>query len=597
MITARELRDKYFEFFKGKKHSIIASASLVPENDPTVLFTTAGMHPLVPYLMGEKHPGGARLANAQKCVRTGDIEEVGDSTHLTFFEMLGNWSLGDYFKKESIAWSWEFLVDKKWLAISPEKLYITVYEGEDMVPKDEESIKLWQERFSSAGIEAKEGERIFPLGREDNWWGPAGNTGPCGPDTEIFYDTAKDACGDACKPGCGCGKYVEIWNNVFMEYNKQADGSYVPLAQKNVDTGMGVERTVAVLNGMESVFEVDTLAPLIKKLESLSGRPYAENEGSFRIIADHVRAAVMMISDGVAPSNIERGYVLRRLIRRAVRHGRLLGIKSAFLGELAKEVFLMYGTVYESIRANHDTIVSVLGSDEEKFAKTLAQGMKKFNDLVASEKARDRVIDAKDAFDLFQSYGFPLEMTQELAHEHGLDVDEKGFWLEFEKHQELSRTASAGKFKGGLADHGEAAVKYHTATHLLHAALRQILGEHAVQKGSNITAERLRFDFTHPEKMADEEIRKVEDFVNSAIKADLAVSVKEMSVQEAKDAGAMGLFEGKYGDKVKVYSIGDISREICGGPHVEHTGVLGTFKIAKEQSASAGVRRIKAVLE
>ncbi|OJI06291.1 alanine--tRNA ligase [bacterium CG10_46_32] len=595
-MTAQELREKYFAFFKEKGHVIIPSASLIPENDPTVLFTTAGMHPLVPYVMGEKHPEGTRLADVQKCVRTGDIDEVGDTTHNTFFEMLGNWSLGDYFKKESIAWSWEFLTDKKWLSIDPEKLYVTVYEGDGEVPKDEESIKLWQEQFKSVGIDAKEGERIFALGREDNWWGPAGQTGPCGPDTEIFYDTDKEACGAHCKPGCGCGKYVEIWNNVFMEYNKQSDGLYVPLAQKNVDTGMGVERTVAVLNGMESVFEIDTLSPLIKKLEQLSGQKYQDNELSFRIVADHIRASVMMVSDGAVPSNVEQGYVLRRLIRRAVRHGRLLGISGAFLGELAQEVFAIFDGVYESVRANHTLIVSVLGAEEERFTKTLERGLKRFNELVASEKAAGRVIGAKDAFDLFQSYGFPFEMTQELAREHELDVDEKGFYEEFNKHQDLSRTASAGKFKGGLADHGEAAIKYHTATHLLHAALHRVLGGHATQKGSNITAERLRFDFMHPQKMTPEEIAEVEDFVNDAIKKDLPVSVEEMPVEAAKAKGAMGLFEGKYGDKVKVYSIGDVSKEICGGPHVVHTGVLGAFKITKEESASAGVRRIKATL-
>ncbi|MBI2050750.1 MAG: alanine--tRNA ligase [Parcubacteria group bacterium] len=606
MITASELREKYFAFFKEKGHSIIPSAPLVPENDPTVLFTTAGMHPLVPYLLGEKHPAGKRLTNVQKCVRTGDIDEVGDATHLTFFEMLGNWSLGDYFKKESISWSWEFLTDVKWLGIDPGKLFITVYEGDLEVPKDDESIKIWQGEFQSVGIDASVGERIFLLGRYDNWWGPAGKIGPCGPDTEIFFDTGKEACGQNCQPGCNCGKYVEIWNNVFMEYNKRSDGSYVPLAQKNVDTGMGVERTVAVLNGQDSVFEMDTFAPIIEKIRSLKPSesppdPLLSKGGgstvSERIIADHVRAAAVMISDGVTPSNIEHGYVLRRLIRRAIRHSRLLGIKGAFLGDLAQEVFRVYDGVYESIRTNHDRIVSALGTEEDKFAKTLSKGLAKFSDLVASEKAQDRTINAKDAFDLFQSYGFPLEITQELAREHNLGVDEKGFYEEFNKHQELSRTASSGKFKGGLADHGETAVKYHTATHLLHAGLHHILGEHAVQKGSNITAERLRFDFVHPQKMTAEEIKKVEGWVNDAIKKDYPVSCEEMSVKEAKAQGAMGLFEGKYAGKVKVYSIGDVSKEICGGPHVEHTGVLGTFRITKEESASSGVRRIRAVLE
>jgi len=610
MITAQELRKKYAAYFEAHEHVMIPSAPLVPENDPTVLFTTAGMHPLVPYLLGEKHPSGTRLVDVQKCVRTGDIDDVGDATHLTFFEMLGNWSLGDYFKKEMIPWSWEFLTGSEWLAIDPNRLYVTVYEGDELVPKDDESIALWQEQFKKAGIEAAVGERIFTLGREDNWWGPAGQTGPCGPDTEMFFDTEKETCSEQCRPGCSCGKYVEIWNDVFMEYNKKADGSYEPLAHKNVDTGMGVERTVAVLNGMQSVFETDTLKPVIEKMESLSGAVYADYQPSFRIIADHVRAAVLMASDGVVPSNVEQGYVLRRIIRRAVRHARLIGYQKPFLAELVRVVFSVYDAVYPSVKNNHDTIVSALSQEEEKFGTTIERGMKQFNQLVASEKAHDRTVNATDAFDLFQTYGFPLEMTVELAREHNLDVDEKGFYEAFQRHQDLSRTASAGKFAGGLADHSEQATKYHTATHLLHAALREVLGGHVAQKGSNITAERLRFDFTHPDKMTDEQLKEVERLVNAAIEKDYPVRFEEMAVDEAKKRGAIGLFGDKYGEKVKVYSIGDplqqpkadpesptFSKEICGGPHVERTGTMGHFVIKKEQSASAGVRRIKAVLE
>ncbi|PIP67297.1 MAG: alanine--tRNA ligase [Parcubacteria group bacterium CG11_big_fil_rev_8_21_14_0_20_41_14] len=609
MITATELREKYFEFFKEKGHALIPSASLIPENDPTVLFTTAGMHPLVPYLMGEKHPEGTRLVDVQKCVRTGDIDDVGDNTHLTFFEMLGNWSLGDYFKKESIAWSWEFLTDKKWLGIDPNRLFVTVYEGDEEVAKDEESIKIWQECFKKADIEAvvcdngatppnpplaRGGTRIFPLGKEDNWWGPAGKTGPCGPDTEIFYDVAKDACSDACKPGCSCGKYVEIWNNVFMEFNKKDDGTYEPLSQKNVDTGMGVERTVTILNGSDCVFEMDTLKPIQEKVRELSNM---QNEQSERVITDHIRSAVMIISDGAVPSNLDQGYVVRKLIRRAIRHGRLIGIKDMFCAKIAEKVIEIMGSQYPDVQNKKDSIIQELNQEEEKFTKTLERGLKQFKDLVSKEGMSDQVISGKDAFDLFQSFGFPLEMTKELAKEQNLSVDDKEFYEEFNKHQELSRTATEGRFKGGLADNSEMTTKYHTATHLLHAALRKVLGEHVQQKGSNITAERLRFDFSHGEKMTEEEIRQVEDFVNNAIAADLSVSCEEMSVSEAKAQGAMGLFESKYGDKVKLYSIGDISKEICGGPHVERTGDMGHFKITKEQASSAGVRRIKAVLE
>ncbi len=614
MITSKELREKYFEFFKDKGHALIPSASLVPENDPTVLYTTAGMHPLVPYLLGEKHPGGKRLVNAQKCIRTGDIDEVGDATHLTFFEMLGNWSLGDYFKKEMIPWSWEFLTDKKWIGIEPERIFVSVYKGDDNIPKDEESIELWQKQFEKAGIRAKENERIFPLGIEDNWWGPAGETGPCGPDTEMFFDTKKPKCGLSCKPGCSCGKYVEIWNDVFMEYNKRQDGSYEKLGQKNVDTGMGLERTLAVFGNCESVFETELFVPIIKKIREISKKDHnhlsSTEKISERIVADHVKAAVFIISDGVNPSNIERGYILRRLIRRAIRHGLLIGSSGFSISVIAEEVFKIYGDAYLSLLENKKTIIEILAEEEEKFAKTLSRGIKRFNELIASEKAQDRIINSKDAFDLFQSFGFPIEMTKEMALENGLGLDEAGFYSELKKHQDLSRNKSGIKFKGGLADNSEITTKYHTATHLLHSALREVLGSHVGQKGSNINSDRLRFDFSHPEKMTDEELKKVEDLVNSSIKKDYKISFEEMTPKEAKDKGAVGLFDEKYSDKIKMYSVGDssksqsagegsecFSKEICGGPHAKSTGDLGKFKIIKEQSASAGVRRIKAVLE
>jgi len=615
MITAKELRKKYFEFFESKGHKLIPSASLIPENDPTVLFTTAGMHPLVPYLMGEKHPQGKRIVNVQKCIRTGDIDDVGDSTHLTFFEMLGNWSLGDYFKENSIPWSWEFLI--KELKIDPEKLYITVYEGDKDVPRDEESIGLWKKCFDEVGIEAvvdggledsddklpADMPRIFPLGREDNWWGPADKTGPCGPDSEMFYDVGKESCGNDCKPGCGCGKYLEIWNNVFMEYNKKDDGTYEPLSQKNVDTGMGVERTVTILNGEDSVFEVDTVRPILDKIISLTPHPVlrrgsgGDDEDSVRIISDHIRSSVMIISDGAVPSNLDQGYVVRKLIRRAIRHARLIGIKDMFTSKIAQIAIDVMSDQYPEVSDKKDEIISQLEQEEEKFTKTLERGLKRFKDLVSSEAMSDQIISGKDAFDLFQSYGFPLEMTQELAKENNLNVDAKGFYEEFNKHQDLSRTATEGKFKGGLADDSEATKKYHTTAHLMLAGLRKVLGDHVQQKGSNITSERIRFDFSHPQKTTDDEIKQVEDFVNNAIESGYEVECEEMDVDTAKEKGAVGVFDSKYGDKVKVYTIGDISKEICGGPHVDNTANMGKFNIIKEKASSAGVRRIKAILE
>ena len=591
MITAQELRQKYFEFFESKGHKRIASASLVPENDPTVLFTTAGMHPLVPYLLGEKHPGGKRVVNAQKCVRTDDIEEVGDAIHHTFFEMLGNWSFGDYFKEDAIKWSWEFLTDKKWLGIDKNRLAISIFAGDEDAPLDEESKKLWL----GVGVPA---ERIAALPKKNNWWGPAGQTGPCGPDTEMFYWSS-----DEMPPAKFDGednRWVEIWNDVFMQYNKKADGTFEPLKQQNVDTGMGLERTLAVLNNLGDNYRTELFWPIIEKIEELSGKKYKDNEKGMRIIADHVRASVFMIADGITPSNTMHGYVLRRLIRRAVRYGLQIGLPPHFTALVARIVVEIFGDVYENLRVKKESIEEELVKEEAKFSKTLERGLKKFEEVIKvglKGKLFSSTLPEHVVFDLYQTYGFPFEMIKEEANERGLEIDEAAFERLFKKHQELSRTASAGMFKGGLADNSGMTTKYHTATHLLHAALRQILGQHVEQKGSNITAERLRFDFSHPTKMTTEEIKQVEDFVNVAIQKDYPVSCAEMTVDEAKKAGAMGLFESKYGERVKVYTIGDVSREICGGPHAEQTGVLGKFKIQKEEASSAGVRRIKAVLK
>ncbi len=598
-MTTNEIRQKFLDFFQEKGHTIIPSASVVPENDPTVLFTTAGMHPLVPYLQGQPHPGGKSLADAQKCVRTDDIEEVGDSRHLTFFEMLGNWSLGDYFKRESIAWSFEFLTDKKWLGIDPSKIYVTVFEGDADAPQDEESIGIWQGLFEVVGVIANVGERIRVYPKKKNWWGPAGQTGPCGPDTEIFYDTGKThdpAFGDVCHQNCDCGKFVEIWNNVFMQYEKQADGTFTSLAQKNVDTGMGLERVAAMMQGVDTIFETDAFTPALEKISILSGKTYAGNERAFRIIADHVRAATCIIGDarGVVPSNVGQGYIVRRLLRRAIREGRRLGILEPFTYLIAEVYVGELSGHYTELAQNLAKIIEELKKEEEKFGKTLEKGMKELEKMVSRG-----MITGEDAFFLFSSYGFPLELSEEILREKGQSIDRSVFQAEFKKHQDLSRSASAGSFKGGMADHSVETTRLHTATHLLHQALRTILGDHVAQKGSNITAERLRFDFSHAQKMTPEEIMKVEELVNSAIKRDLSIKCEQLTVDEAKTRGAIGLFEDKYaklGDKVNVYSVGDFSREICGGPHVEHTGELGSFKIQKEEAVSAGVRRIKATV-
>jgi alanyl-tRNA synthetase len=602
-MTAKELRQKYLDFFKSKGHAIIPSSSVVPENDPTTLFITAGMHPLVPYLMGEKHPSGKRLADSQKSIRTIDIDDVGDNRHLTFFEMLGNWSLGDYFKKEAIEWSWEFMKDKKWLGLDPSRIYVTVFAGNENSPVDEESIKVWKEQFKKAGIssgvceegkKAEKDSRIFLLGAEDNWWGPAGVTGPCGPCSEMFYDVHPEE-GELSGTHDEMVKsyrLMEIWNDVFMEFNKKADGSYEKMAQQNVDTGMGLERTITVLKGEGNVFDTDLFFPIIKKIEDLSGKSYQdeENKKAMRIIADHIKAAVFIIADGVEPSNVQRGYVLRRLIRRAIRQGHILGINNNFTSEIAKIVQEMYKEVYPEV--NNDKILEVFNLEEDKFRRTLEKGLREFEKFSFSD------ISGVDAFNLYQTYGFPIEITKELAEEKNIKVNEKEFEKELEKHQELSRTASVGMFKGGLADTLDKTTALHTTAHLMLAGLRKVLGNHVHQKGSNINGERLRFDFSHPEKMTDDQKKTVEEFVNEAIKSNTNVTLEEMTVDEARTAGAEGEFGHKYGDKVKVYTIGQYSKEICGGPHVKNTSeIKGVFKIAKEDSSSAGVRRIKAVVE
>jgi alanyl-tRNA synthetase len=594
-MTADQLRSKYLEFFATKNHAVISGASLIPQNDPTVLFTTAGMHPLVPYILGEKHPAGTRLTDVQRCIRTGDIEEVGDFSHLTFFEMLGNWSLGEYFKDESIRMSWEFLTSQDWLGIPPEKLAVTCFAGDDDVPRDDESADIWR----SLGVPD---DRIFFLGREDNWWGPAGETGPCGPDTEIFVDTGIPGTSES-RPGISDGKWMEVWNNVFMEYNKQADGSFTRLDRRCVDTGMGIERTSTILQGKKSVYETEVFLPLIARIEEVTGAKYgldATTDASIRIIADHARTAAHVIGDeaGVAPSNLGAGYILRRLIRRAVRHGRKLGMTGPFLARIAEIVVDMYAGIYPTLGAKRDEVFAELTGEENRFLETLKKGEHEFEKLLPNlEKNPARVIPGRVAFRLYDTYGFPIEITEELAGEHGMTVDREGFDEAYRKHQEKSKSDSAGTFKGGLADHTEMTTRLHTATHLLHQALREVLGDHVGQKGSNITAERLRFDFSHPDKMTPEEIKRVEEIVNRQIERDLPVSFTEMRLDEARDAGAIALFGDKYDEVVKVYSVGDFSKEVCGGPHVQRTAELGRFRVVKEQSSSQGVRRIKAVLE
>ena len=649
-LNANALRSLWLQFFQQKGHAVIPSASVIPENDPTVLFTTAGMHPLVPYLLGQKHPAGNRLTDVQKCIRTGDIDDVGDMSHLTFFEMLGNWSLGDYFKKEMIPWSWEFLTSEEWLGIPKDSLAFTVFEGDKDAPRDEEAANLWR----SCGVKD---DHLFYLPKEHNWWGPAGITGPCGPDTEMFM-IVKKPCGPGCSPACKCGAYLEIWNDVFMQYNKQQDGTFIPLAQQNVDTGMGLERTVCVLTGKKSVYETDIFENILAKIAELSGKTYDADEATtkaFRIIADHMRTATFILGDprGVSPSNVDQGYILRRLIRRAVRYAMQLGMEAGFTCEIAQVIIDQYSEVYPELRDNAAFVLEQLKLEEDRFARTLKQGEKEFdkvyNNIVNTRALLESILadadpvacaqghaqtkklrpspdmmpiieaaqkgdldglkaainarlatlttlDGRSAFKLYDTYGFPIEMTKELAAEKGLTVDEADFAERFKQHQETSHAGAEQRFKGGLADASEQTACLHTATHLLQAALRKVLGDEVHQKGSNITAERLRFDFTFGRKMTPEELVEVERLVNVAIQAKAPVTMEEMTVAEAKAQGAMGLFESKYGERVKVYTMGQFSKEICGGPHASNTGDLVSFKIQKEESSSAGVRRIKATI-
>lgn len=583
-MKAIEIRNKFLEFFKKHNHTIIPSAPLIPENDPSVLFTTAGMQPLVPYLLGEKHPGGKRIADYQKCVRTVDIDSVGDNRHLTYFEMLGNWSLGDYFKKEAIAMSYKFLTEE--LGIDPEKLSVTCFAGDADAPKDIEAFEAWK----NAGIPE---ERIYFYGKEDNWW-IAGEEGPCGPDTEMYLDTGKPACSENCQPSCNCGKYVEIWNNVFMEYYKSKDG-IKKLEQKNVDTGLGLERMAMLLQKVETPFDTELFKPVMEELEKLEK---IDDIKSRRIVAEHLRSSIMIIADGGRPSNIDRGYVLRRLIRRMTRHMSKLQIDLENISDLIGLTINNLNEMYPELQTKRDIIKNVIIEEKDKFIKTLGHGEKEFEKVINKlEQENKNVIDGKTIFKLYETYGFPPEITADLAQEKGYKIDLTEFDKLFKEHQEKSRLGSEQKFKGGLAEQNEITTAYHTATHLLHQALRNVLGDHVKQSGSNITTERLRFDFSHPEKMTPEQIKQVEDIVNEQIKRDLNVVSEEMPLEEAKKSGAIGLFENKYGDTVKVYTIGDFSKEICGGPHVKHTGELGHFKIKKEESSSAGIRRIKAILE
>lgn len=589
-MTANELRTMYVNFFKERGHREIASASLLPENDPTVLFTTAGMHPLVPYLLGEKHPEGNRLTDIQKCLRTCDIDEVGDDVHLTFFEMMGNWSLGDYFKQESITMSFNFLTTC--LHIPKERLAVTVFEGDDTVPADTEAEEIWR----SLGLT---GEQVFRYGREENWWGPAGQTGPCGPDSEIFYDFGKPKCGPDCGPSCHCGKYVEIWNNVFLRYNKDADGNFSELKQKNIDTGMGLERVLTILNGKSTVYDTELFLPIRGKLEEiLKSFEKSISERDKRIICEHIRAITFILGDPkkISPSNTEQGYILRRLIRRIIRLLKKAEINTNQLCSLSEAIIDQYQEVYPELRENRDHILEQLQKEYDLFAKTFDDGMKKANRYL-DQLGENGILDGALAFKLYDTYGFPIEFTSELASEKGYSVDMDGFHKKFEEHQEKSRQGAEGKFAGGLADHNEQTARLHTATHLLNGALRKVLGDEVSQRGSNITSERLRFDFSFHRKVTQEELDQVSSIVNEAIDKKIDVIAEEMTLESAYESGAIGVFSAKYGEMVKVYTIPGYSKEICGGPHAKNTGELISFRIIKEEASSAGVRRIKAVIE
>ena len=591
-FDSKKLRQAYLDFFKKHGHAVIPSASLIPENDPTVLFTTAGMHPLVPYLLGEKHPQGKRLTDVQKCVRTGDIDEVGDSSHCTFFEMLGNWSLGDYFKEEAIKFSYEFLTSKEYLGIDKDRLAVSVFAGDSDCPRDTESAEIWQK----CGI-AK--DKIFYLPKKNNWWGPAGTTGPCGPDTEMFIDRGYPKCCADCSPACDCGKYIEIWNDVFMQYFKNAEGKYLPLSQKNVDTGMGLERTLCILNGTASVYETDLFDGARTTLESLSGKKYSAEKYTklLRVVLDHMRTAVFMIGDpkGITPSNTDQGYVLRRIIRRAIRFAKKLDLKQTDLSKIAACFIEKYKDVYPELLQNKEKIISEINKEEEKFTITLENGLREFEKVL--KYINTGVLNGKTAFRLYDTFGFPFEITEELARENGLTVDKAAYEACFAEHQKKSQAGSEQRFKGGLADNQEETARLHTATHLLLAGLKKLLSNDINQRGSNITAERLRLDFNFDRPLTDGEIKALEDFVNKAINDNIPVTMKEMKLEEAKAQNATGIFESKYNDVVKVYTVKGVSCEICGGPHAQNTGELKKFKITKEQSSSAGIRRIRGEIE
>ncbi len=588
MLTREGLIKMYFDFYKDKGHKVIPSGSLIPENDPSVLFTTAGMHPLVPFLLGQEHPSGKRLVSCQKCIRTNDIDEVGDASHLTFFEMLGNWSLGDYFKPDAIKWSIEFLTDKKYLNIPIDRLSFTVFKGEEGIPKDTESFRWWR----NVGIKK---DKIFYLGKKYNFWEIGYGSGPCGPDSEMFFEREQGSCGENCNPSCDCGRYLEIWNDVFMEYELK-DGKYIPLKQKNVDTGMGVERVLSVFNDVESVYDTELFSNLKEELERLTNKLYIENRTSFRIVMDHIRTSTFILGDNkhLTPNNVGSGYVLRRLIRRSIRYIKLLGINDFILDKLAVVVINDYKKAYPELEENKTFILDELKKEEEKFNKTIAGGTKMFEKIV--KRIEGYVLPGESAFKLFDTFGFPLEMTIEMAKERNLTVDVDGFDSRFKEHQKLSRTASKGDFKGGLADNSKESVRYHTLAHLVLSVLKEMYGNNTIQKGANITPERLRFDFNLDHKMTDVEKEYLTKKVNSLIKQNIEVKKDIMSYDEAKKSGAEGIFNDKYGNVVSVYTIGDVSKEICGGPHVKNTGELGVFGIVKEESSSAGVRRLKCVL-
>ena len=594
-MTGDELRTAFLSFFAEHGHALIPSASLVPENDPTALFISAGMHPLVPFLLGESHPEGRRLANVQKCLRTDDIEEVGDISHNTFFEMLGFWSLGDYWKQDSLRWTLEWFT--RVLGLEQERISVTVFAGDSDAPRDDEAVQVWLE----LGIPQ---ERIYYLPKKDNWWGPAGKTGPCGPDSELFYDTGRPKHGPACQPGCNCGKYIEIGNNVFMQYNKTAEGTFEPLKQRNIDVGLGLERTLCVLLGTEDVYSTDLFTPIVQRIRELQEHrgskdalPSEQVQRLVHIIADHLRAATFIIADGVTPSNVEQGYICRRLIRRAVRCGHELGIPGAFTADVAQAVITRFGPIYPELEQRQDIILNALTQEEERFGRTLERGLREFEKLEEGLHQRGETVLAGEAvFRLFDTFGFPPALTAELARERGLSIDLDSFNTLFKQHQERSRLANQEKFAGGLADHSERTMRLHTATHLLQQALRDVLGTHVRQMGSNITPERLRFDFSHPRKLTPGEIQRVEEIVNQQIQRNLQTTMEIMPFQQALAQGALAFFGERYGDLVKVYKIGDYSMEVCGGPHVQHTGSMGRFHIIKAESIGQGVQRIRASL-